>query len=505
MIYSSGGGKEIDERIWGIVKADPERLHLLPFRIEKTHSGYLLFYDIRFATNLLAWRSMATRQELVQMDRRIQIAVEQIGDAGIGRDYIVLQEQHMYVDDRNGDVRFICIPLKDMSSSPLGGGIPARPAPERETPSYRPQPFGENSRPQQAEDLPAFTPSSSSEWNPAEGRDLWTPESEKWGEGWNPAGGDWENPVGEEGWNPAGGDSWNPAGGDSWNPAGGDSWNPAGGDSWNSAGGDSWNPAGEGDWNPAEGRDLWEPEGSSEPAAGPVEESGHPAEEPGSSEGETGHPAENAGDSMETSGSFVEEAAHPAEKEFPPLEEASHPAGKEFPPLEEAAHPAGKEFSPLEEAAHPAEREFSPLEEKGSPEPVSDGEMGRFGKSPSSYTDDVDDEATELLLPSQRAAIGGIPEAMITRMRTGERFTIRKPRVTFGKRERTVDFCLRNNPALSRDHCVIQYRDGNFYIQDLNSSNFTYVDGIRVMPETEMILKNNSRIQMADEQFLFTI
>ena len=46
MIYSSGGGKEIDERIWGIVKADPERMHLLPFRIEKTHSGYLLFYDI---------------------------------------------------------------------------------------------------------------------------------------------------------------------------------------------------------------------------------------------------------------------------------------------------------------------------------------------------------------------------------------------------------------------------------------------------------------------------
>ena len=458
LIYSSGGGKEIDERIWGIVKADPERLYLLPVRIEKTWSGYLLFYDIRYATNMMAWRSMASRQDLLRMDRQIQVAVEQIENAGIRRDYLVLQEKHMFVDDRNGEIRFICIPLKDMEPAPAIERAPVRPAPVRPAPvmesaPVRPAPVMESApvrpapamesapdpvRPvgdfgssQRAADLPPYTPSSPDEWNPAEGRDAWTPESESWGDSWSPSGDSW-NPSGDS-WGSSG-DSWSPSG-DSWSQSG-DSWSPSGDGA--SSSGDSWGSSGDG-WNPAEGRDLWE------------------------KEGEDWSPAKDTSD------------------EWHPEPEAAKEPGA---PESAVPEPEIKKEEPVQ-AVRPDDSM------KENPAPVV-------------YEED-DDEATELLLPSQRAALGEVPAAVITRIRTGESYTIRKPETTIGKRERTVDFCLKNNPALSRDHCVIRYKDGDFYIEDLNSSNFTYVDGTRVMPETERILKSGSKIQLADEQFLFTV
>ena len=396
MIYSSGGGKEIDERIWGIVKADPERLFLLPVRIEKTWSGYLLFYDITNATNMRAWRSEATRQEYLRMDRQIQVAVEQLEGAGISRQCLVLQEQHMFVDDRTGEIRFICIPLREMSPEPVRE---AAPEPRRESAwepvrEAAPEPHRESAwepvhdmapRPQKEEkpDLPPFVPGSPDEWNPAEGRDFWTPESEKWGE--------------------------------------------------------NWDADGEG-WNPAEERNAWESAEDQKP------------ETENSSEW---HPEE------------------PAMKEEPWAPE--EPAMKEEP------------WAPEEPAVK---------EETSAPE-VPPAHV------PEAWSDE--DEATQLLLPSQKAPLEKVPEAVIMRIRTGETYTIKKAVTVIGKRERTVDFCLKNNPALSRDHCVIRFKDGSFYIEDLNSSNFTYVDGVRVMPETEAELQNGCKIQLADEQFTFTI
>ena len=456
MIYSSGGGKEIDERIWGIVKADPERLFLLPVRIEKTWSGYLLFYDITNATNMRAWRSEATRQEYLRMDRQIQVAVEQLEGAGISRQCLVLQEQHMFVDDRTGEIRFICIPLREMSPEPVREAAPeprresawepvpeaapephresawepvreAAPEPRRESawepvheaaPEPRresawepvhetaPEPRRESAwepvhdmapKPQKEEkpDLPPFVPGSPDEWNPAEGRDFWTPESEKWGE--------------------------------------------------------NWDADGEG-WNPAEERNAWESAEDQKP------------ETENSSEW---HPEE------------------PAMKEEPWAPE--EPAMKEEPWAPE--EPAMKE-----EAWAPEEPAVK--EEPSAPE-VPPAHV------PEAWSDE--DEATQLLLPSQKAPLEKVPEAVIMRIRTGETYTIKKAVTVIGKRERTVDFCLKNNPALSRDHCVIRFKDGSFYIEDLNSSNFTYVDGVRVMPETEAELQNGCKIQLADEQFTFTI
>lgn len=49
-------------------------------------------------------------------------------------------------------------------------------------------------------------------------------------------------------------------------------------------------------------------------------------------------------------------------------------------------------------------------------------------------------------------------------------------------------------PAASRNHCYIEYRDGKYFLQDLNSRNGTYLDGVKVEPAQSRFLKNGAVI-----------
>ena len=66
-----------------------------------------------------------------------------------------------------------------------------------------------------------------------------------------------------------------------------------------------------------------------------------------------------------------------------------------------------------------------------------------------------------------------------------------------------TDICIRNNPTVSREHCVIRFRDGEYYIEDMDSSNYTYLNGIRVMPGHPKKLQEEDRIRLSDEEFIF--
>ncbi len=58
------------------------------------------------------------------------------------------------------------------------------------------------------------------------------------------------------------------------------------------------------------------------------------------------------------------------------------------------------------------------------------------------------------------------------------------------------------NPLVSRRHCVIRREDEQHTIEDLDSSNGTYVNGERVRIES---LKEDSLIEIGVSQFLFRI
>lgn len=113
--------------------------------------------------------------------------------------------------------------------------------------------------------------------------------------------------------------------------------------------------------------------------------------------------------------------------------------------------------------------------------------------------EDEEDEGTVLL----QSIHGG--RAELVRLRTQETFLIKGNECKIGKKQSDTDICLRNNPALSRLHCAIRYLAGAYYLEDLDSSNYTYVDGERALPGKPVKLHDSCKLRLADEEFLFQV
>lgn len=71
-----------------------------------------------------------------------------------------------------------------------------------------------------------------------------------------------------------------------------------------------------------------------------------------------------------------------------------------------------------------------------------------------------------------------------------------------GRDIRDVDLCL-DSQAISRKHARIFLKSGNYFLEDLGSSNGTSLDGIRLNRKKEYLLPHKCRIAFADEHFYF--
>lgn len=94
--------------------------------------------------------------------------------------------------------------------------------------------------------------------------------------------------------------------------------------------------------------------------------------------------------------------------------------------------------------------------------------------------------------------------AFLIRKRTGEEILINKNRFFVGKDEECVDYKIEYNANISRRHAVIRKISGNFYIQDMDTTNGTYVNGVRLRDQEEQMLQTGDIILMADEEFEFS-
>src|SRR5260370_38213747 len=56
--------------------------------------------------------------------------------------------------------------------------------------------------------------------------------------------------------------------------------------------------------------------------------------------------------------------------------------------------------------------------------------------------------------------------------------------------------------SVSRKHCLIRIEEGHFKIQDLNSRNSTFVNGV---PVTERVLGSGDEIKIGNFSFLFLL
>ena len=82
---------------------------------------------------------------------------------------------------------------------------------------------------------------------------------------------------------------------------------------------------------------------------------------------------------------------------------------------------------------------------------------------------------------------------------------INKPVFKIGKASRGVDYRVNGNGAISRQHAIILHKGDEYFIKDNKSTNHTYVNDVEVKDEEEVALKDNSKIKLGDEEFIFKV
>lgn len=73
--------------------------------------------------------------------------------------------------------------------------------------------------------------------------------------------------------------------------------------------------------------------------------------------------------------------------------------------------------------------------------------------------------------------------------------------VTIGRRQGMCDIVLDYEKSVSGKHCEISVRDGKFYLKDLQSANGTYVNGSKVLSETEIFSGNVIKLGRLEMKF----
>ena len=95
--------------------------------------------------------------------------------------------------------------------------------------------------------------------------------------------------------------------------------------------------------------------------------------------------------------------------------------------------------------------------------------------------------------------------AVIRRLRNNETAKIQKTIFYIGKDGLKTDYCIQGNPSISRTHAAIKQVGGEFYLEDLQATNGTYHNDVKLQPSQSVKLTSGDRIRLANEEFVFTI
>lgn len=82
---------------------------------------------------------------------------------------------------------------------------------------------------------------------------------------------------------------------------------------------------------------------------------------------------------------------------------------------------------------------------------------------------------------------------------------VTKDEFVIGKKQELVDGVVSFNKMISRSHCKISRRGGQYTVTDLQSANGTYVNKVRLQPNQPCQIKNGDVIRMADSDFQVSI
>ncbi|MCR4614919.1 MAG: DUF6382 domain-containing protein [Clostridiales bacterium] len=106
----------------------------------------------------------------------------------------------------------------------------------------------------------------------------------------------------------------------------------------------------------------------------------------------------------------------------------------------------------------------------------------------------------------ETTVLGGadaMTEPYLIRIRTGEKISINKPVFRIGKERSYVDYFILDNTAISRSHANIISSANEYFIEDTNSTNHTFVNGKMINANEKFKLSNGDSIKLANEDFCF--
>ena len=121
-----------------------------------------------------------------------------------------------------------------------------------------------------------------------------------------------------------------------------------------------------------------------------------------------------------------------------------------------------------------------------------------------------DDDDTTLLQDDVEGTVllnNNTPEvhfATLYRVRTEETISINKPVFRVGEEKSYVDYFVTNNPAVSRSHADIITRGDQYFIMDLNSTNHTFVNNVKIPIMYEVELHSGDHVLLGNEEFIFS-
>ncbi len=447
IVYTPEGEVMPDWELMEKINNCPEFLQVR----SKPEEGQLSFaYSIKGKTNMLAWRDMASPEQNREIEMRISIAMENLARNGFPMDKIIQENRYMYVDDFNGAVKFICIPVKPLEKQ---DNVPR----DTETMDLQKPENGELERAKVLLQKPGSLENMELEKAPAEPEMSQTSEPVK-------------NQEEEDEWKLP--------------------------DDFNAE--DNWDLPKEDDSDKEEIPVMEDYEKLQEvPLPDVVPEPDPKAVYDSYTNASQVEKEPAIAPDDETVSSEEEEMVPETATESDRYEEQNVYEG----PENDKAPDAYKEPKPsYEPEPHFAPEPSYKPEPHFAPEPDNHyNDYGDDGDGGTVYLDDFDEGDGETVMLIDRPD----GNAYLERLQTREIFHIYKNITKIGKQKATADICLTGNPTFSRQHCTISYSMGIYYIKDNGSLNHTYLDGQMLRPNEGCRLNNNSRIRISNEEFIF--
>ena len=94
-------------------------------------------------------------------------------------------------------------------------------------------------------------------------------------------------------------------------------------------------------------------------------------------------------------------------------------------------------------------------------------------------------------------------EPYLLRVSTGEKIIIDQSTFKLGRGKKFVDYYVGGNDTISKVHAYITNKANQYFLVDNSSRNHTFLDGKVLEPIEQMKLKHMSKIRLAKEEFVF--